>query len=26
MVVEDVSVRTLRGRPLERMGWQHRVG
>jgi thiamine-monophosphate kinase len=26
IVVEDVSVRTLRGRPLERMGWQHRVG
>jgi thiamine-monophosphate kinase len=25
-VVEDVSARTLRGRPLERMGWQHRVG
>ena len=25
-VVEDVSVRTLQGRPLERMGWQHRVG
>ena len=26
IVVEDESVRTLRGRPLERMGWQHRVG
>jgi thiamine-monophosphate kinase len=26
IVVEDASVRTLRGRPLERMGWQHRVG
>ena len=25
-VVEDASVRTLNGRPLERMGWQHRVG
>jgi thiamine-monophosphate kinase len=25
-IVEDVSVRTLHGRPLERMGWQHRVG
>jgi thiamine-monophosphate kinase len=25
-VVEDVSVRTLRGRPLRRMGWQHRLG
>jgi thiamine-monophosphate kinase len=26
VLVENVSVRTLRGRPLERMGWQHRVG
>ena len=26
IVVEEVAVRTLRGRPLERMGWQHRVG
>ncbi len=25
-VVDDVSVRTLRGRALGRMGWQHRVG
>jgi thiamine-monophosphate kinase len=24
-VVEDLSVRTLRGQPLGRMGWQHRV-
>jgi thiamine-monophosphate kinase len=26
IVVEDESVRNLRGRRLERMGWQHRVG
>ncbi len=26
MVVDDVSVRTLRGRALGRMGWQHRLG
>jgi thiamine-monophosphate kinase len=25
-VVDEVSERTLRGHPLERMGWQHRVG
>jgi thiamine-monophosphate kinase len=25
-LLEDPSVRTLRGRSLERMGWQHRVG
>ena len=26
VIVENVSVRTLRDRPLERLGWQHRVG
>ena len=26
VIVGDVSARTLHGRPLERMGWQHRVG
>ncbi len=26
VIVEKASVRTLHGRPLERMGWQHRVG
>ena len=25
-VVDDVAERTLRGHPLEPMGWQHRVG
>ncbi len=25
-VVDDASVRTLGGRALERMGWQHRLG
>jgi thiamine-monophosphate kinase len=25
-VVQDATVRTLRGQPLERLGWQHRVG
>jgi hypothetical protein len=24
--VADPSVRTLRGEPLERLGWQHRIG
>jgi thiamine-monophosphate kinase len=25
-LVQDAAVRTLRGQPLERLGWQHRVG